>query len=130
MDIYFNSNAEKIRHYTKELLKDKDKHSLKEIKYYVEKHTDERFSHGCYSGALRDLINKEKSFKRVERGYYKFSESPKKHFENRIDSILAETVVKINNELSDFNISDASERDLDIVREYKRIVDCIQKKIT
>ena len=67
----FKSKSEEVRHYTKELLSDKETHSTEEIKRYVKDKMEEQdISPGVFSGAIRDLLAKEPQYVNVSRGKY------------------------------------------------------------
>lgn len=66
----FNSNAEEIRHYMRELLNQGGEYTVEQIKTYVHEKSGKDFSNGTYAGAMRDLIDRDPNYHIPRRGIY------------------------------------------------------------
>ncbi len=66
----FNSNAEEIRYYMKQLLNSGGEHTVDQIKTYVREKSGKDFSNGTYAGAMRDLIDRDPNYHIPRRGIY------------------------------------------------------------
>ena len=94
----FNSNAEEIRYYTKQLLDSGNEKSTQEIISYVKSTTGKDFTQGMFSGAINDLINMERSYKRIRRGIYQKA-LPVENNGDEFDLIIKNTIEEIENAL-------------------------------
>lgn len=67
----FNSNADEIKYYIKELLNKGEEQTTQEIICYVKNKSKKEFTNGMLSGAINDLIDRERTqYRRVRRGIY------------------------------------------------------------
>lgn len=94
----FSSNAEEIKFYIRELLNDGEEKSTQDIIGYVKSTSPagETFTDGMLSGAINDLMSKEKkNYCRIKRGIYKkvFQESNKNNDE--FDLIIKNAIFEI-----------------------------------
>src|SRR5699024_321957 len=123
----FNSKSEAVRHYTKELLADKEVHSTEEIKEYVkERMNDENISAGVFSGAIRDLLAKEPQYLNVARGQYPLIEDSSilmLHVEKSLSTAEAD----IRQELDKINVSSLTEDDFNDIKKAQTILKEIDK---
>ena len=123
----FNSKSEAVRHYTKELLADKEVHSTEEIKEYVkERMNDENISAGVFSGAIRDLLAKEPQYLNVARGQYRLIEDSSilmLHVEKSLSTAEAD----IRQELDKINVSSLTEDDFNDIKKAQTILKELDK---
>ena len=90
----FRSNAEEIKFYTRELLDEGEEKTIQEIIAYVKKRSGKEFSSGMFSGAVNDLIDREKEYCRVGRGMYA-KRSVAEETEDVFDSILKNAIQEV-----------------------------------
>ncbi|MCA0970636.1 hypothetical protein LCM20_08560 [Halobacillus litoralis] len=70
----FSSNAEEIKHFTKELLADGQEYTRSEIiEYVIQQSGRNDFTEGNYSGSLNDLVRRNQIMI-VKRGIYRLVE--------------------------------------------------------
>lgn len=123
----FNSKSEAVRHYTKELLADKEVHSTEEIKEYVkERMNDENISAGVFSGAIRDLLAKEPQYVNIYRGQYRLIEDSSilmLHVEKSLSTAEAD----IRQELDKINVSSLTEDDFNDIKKAQTILKELDK---
>lgn len=113
--LVFDSQAEEIRFYTRQLLEDGKARKLKEIKEYIKDLTGKEFSPGAYAGALRDLIAKEKEYINPNHGEYQKTNRNSDLLEV-ISGILVEAHEKVISEVGKLNPIDLTEE------EYKAVL--------
>ena len=94
----FNSNAEEIRFFTKQLLDDGGEKSTQDIINYVKAKSGKDFTQGMFSGAINDLINIEKVYRRIRRGVYQKT-LPITDNGDEFDLIIKNTIDEIENAL-------------------------------
>ncbi len=66
----FRSNAEEIKFYIRELLDEGGEETIQEIIAYVKERSGKEFTGGMFSGAMNDLLDREKEYRRIGRGRY------------------------------------------------------------
>lgn len=80
---------------------------LKQIKAYVEEETEKVYTHGSFSGAMRDLIEETNGrIVNVERGYYVYLQNFKKiqlltafdDFFEKLDMIATDNILELTDE--------------------------------
>ncbi|MGG3942092.1 hypothetical protein ABEV54_11715 [Peribacillus psychrosaccharolyticus] len=128
----FNSQADQIRYYTRELLADKKEHNVQEIKDYVKNQTQKNFSPGAYAGAIRDLVAKEDGYENPKRGVYIFSEVSNQDDMNLIDTtkiILEKGINELYSEIGKKNIFTIQEDDLKTINKIKEIIKYLKTTI-
>jgi hypothetical protein len=139
----FNSNADEVRYFTKQLLSDFKEHSIQEIKGYVHQKSGKQFSHGTMVGAIRDLLEKNPNFENIRRGIYIQRESVSSHDEivdgpSRTEvkslkdssiSILNETIQALYEAAGKINILNLQQADLETTAKVKTIISNLQSAI-
>ena len=67
----FLSNADEIRYYIRDLLKDGEEHNRQEITDYIRERGQGRFTSGMVTGALKSLVDNDKRYEHPGRGLYR-----------------------------------------------------------
>ena len=94
----FRSNAEEIKFYIKQLLDDGQPKSIREIIQYVKEKSGKDFTSGMLSGAVNDLIDREREYQRVSRGVYaKRVSSPDNEPEAVFNAIIQKSIAEVEN---------------------------------
>lgn len=123
----FTSQAQEIRHYTKELLADNEEHELKEIKQYVLQRTGKVFEHGAYAGALRDLVAKERDYINPRRGIYIHKISPTS-LKEIAQELLQETICKLYDEVRNMNGLTIKSEDFRTIEEIRKTIEVLEER--
>lgn len=124
------SNAQKIKEYYRELLRDGRVHTRQELFEYVKEQDDNVYTDGMLSGALKSLVDMESEYKWMGRGMYQMVDSGNGDcYVDRLISgyvqILKNAVTQINKEEVDvFEILEFTEEDKEKMKEVKN---CIRK---
>lgn len=125
----FRSTADKIRFYTRKLLSDGKAHTVKEIKEYIYKETQENFTDGCYAGALRDLVAKEDGYEKIGYGSYMNMTI----LQGEIDltkacrDILDKTISGLSDEFNKKNVLKLTDDDLKLREKVNNIISFLEK---
>jgi hypothetical protein len=133
----FQSNADEIRFYVKQLLSDYQEHCRNEILSHI-RHTPNggRFTEGMITGALKTLVDTDRaSYTNFKRGWYK-AINPES-YENavptvtnslatKIKNVLEETKSKLN-EACTFNILNVSSEEFTIAQKVNDLIKYIEQ---
>jgi len=97
----FNSNAEEIRYYIKQLLDDGEEKTTQEIDRYVRAAApDKTFTQGMISGSRNDLIKADKTYRRLRRGIYQKITVLAESNGDEFDMVLKEAIENIKKALT------------------------------
>ena len=141
----FKSNADEIRFYIKELLKDGNEHTIRDIEEYIEQHSSNKFTSGMLSGALKTLLD-DKNYRNIKRGVYqKVGELQKEESEiktikfgnddvktaylSNINKILEETINKTNSASSGDMLKLSDDEVVFIRKVGKQVIDGLNEII-
>jgi|SRR5699024_4651225 len=122
----FNSTSEAVRHYVKELLSDGEVHTTEEIRSFVTSKLYDNVTSGIFSGAIRDLINKEPQYVNVGRGQYRLIED-QSILVLSVQKSLENAISEIKQELDNISVSTLTEEEFDDVRNIQAILKGINK---
>lgn len=116
----FDSQADEIRYYTRQLLEDGEVRKVKEIKEFISDLTGKEFSAGAYAGALRDLVAKEKDYTNPNHGEYQ-KVNGNSDLLKVISRILVEAHEKVVSEVGKLNPIDLTEEEYKAVMKVQEV---------
>lgn len=122
------SNAQRIKEYYKEVLRNGRVHTRQELFKYVKEQDDNAYTDGMLSGALKSLVDMESGYKWMGRGMYQMTANGEGDcYADRLIlgyvQILKNAVTQINREEVDaFEILEFTEEDREKMKEVKNCI--------